>query len=470
MPNKNEIIKLNIDALSTDGAGIGRDGDGKAVFVPNSALGDSLEVKIIKVTKNYSVGKIEKIIKEGNGRWVPACSDCTVCGGCNFWHIDYETELSYKTRYVSDNLRKIGKLECGVAATSGSPETERYRNKVIYPVRENKNGEIAFGFFASRSHRLIEPENCRIEPKIFSEIAEETIRFMRENRVPAYNEEKGTGVLRNIYLRKTANGKVMLCLVLNRDFTEKKAYYSYITERISEIETVVLNYNNKNTNVVLGEKYETVYGEGFLEDTLCGLKIRISPASFYQINRNQAERLYKKAVEVASLRGDEVLIDLYCGTGTIGLTFARKVKKVFGVEIVPEAIENAKENARLNGIENAEFFCGDAAEGARELQKRGIKPDVVVVDPPRKGCGEETLGIIRDMAPEKIVYISCDSATFARDIAVLKEYGYEPGTVFPFDMFPRTAHVESVVCLSREKADDYVCISVHRKDLKKNIN
>ncbi len=450
MSKKNDIIKLNIDALSTDGAGIGRDEDGKAVFVPNSALGDCLEVRIIKVTKNYSVGRIEKVIKEGNGRCNPACSDCTVCGGCNFWHVDYDTELSYKTRYVSDNLRKIGKTDTPVSPAEASPETEGYRNKVIYPVRENKNGEMAFGFFASRSHRLIEPENCLIEPKIFSEIAEETINFMRKNRVPAYNEETGTGVLRNIYLRKTADGKVMLCLVLNRDFAEKEDFSSYITERFSQIETVVLNFNNKNTNVVLGEKYETVYGEGYLEDTLCGLKIRISPASFYQINRNQAERLYNKAAEVASLHGDEVLIDLYCGTGTIGLTFASKVKKVFGVEIVPEAIENAKENAKINGIENAEFFCGDAAEGAKHLKNKGIKPDVVVVDPPRKGCGEATLKTINDMNPEKIVYISCDSATFARDIAILKEYGYEPGTVYPFDMFPRTAHIETIVCLNKQ--------------------
>jgi 23S rRNA (uracil1939-C5)-methyltransferase len=450
MPKKNEIIKLNIDALSTDGAGIGRDEDGKAVFVPDSALGDSLEVRIIKVTKNYSVGKIVAIKTEGEGRCVPACVDCTICGGCNFWHIDYETELSYKTRYVSDNLRKIGKLECDVAAASGSPEIERYRNKVIYPVREGKDGEIAFGFFASRSHRLIEPENCRIEPKIFSEIAKETIKFMKKNRVSAYNEETGTGVLRNIYLRKTADGKVMLCLVLNRDFTEKEAFSSYITERFSEIETVVLNYNNKNTNVVLGEKYEIIYGEGSLEDTLCGLKIRISPASFYQINRNQAERLYNKAAEVASLRGDEVLIDLYCGTGTIGLTMASKVKKVFGVEIVPEAIENAKENAKINGIENAEFICGDAADGAKYLKNKGIKPNIVVVDPPRKGCGEATLSIINEMNPEKIVYISCDSATFARDLAILKDLGYDAGTVYPFDMFPRTAHVECCVCLTRK--------------------
>ena len=450
MAVKNEIIELNINALSTDGAGIGRDSDGKAVFVPDSAFGDCLEVKIIKVTNNYSVGKIVSVKKAGKGRTAPSCADCTTCGGCNFWHIDYETELFYKTRYVSENLRKIGKAECFVAAASGSPETERYRNKVIYPVREGKDGEISFGFFAPRSHRLIEPKNCLIEPKIFSEISRETIRFMKKNRVSPYNEENGRGALRNIYLRKTADDRVMLCLVLNEELECKKGFSSYITEKFSEIETVVLNYNDKNTNVVLSDRYEVVFGNGYIEDELCGLKIRISPASFYQINRNQAERLYRKAAEAANLRGDEVLIDLYCGTGTIGLSMADKVKRVIGVEIVPEAIENAKENARLNGIENAEFICADAAEGAAILHERGVKPDVVVIDPPRKGCGEETLRIIRDMSPEKIVYISCDSATFARDVAILKEFGYEPGTVYPFDMFPKTAHVE-VVCALRRK-------------------
>ena len=450
MAGKNEIIDLDITAVSTDGSGIGKTAEGLAVFVPAATLGDRLSVKIIKLTKSYAVGKILEVIAPGEGRVAPECTDCTRCGGCNFWHIDYETELRYKQRYVEDNVRRIGGSSAKTEETAPSPWVKRYRNKVIYPVREGTNGQPVFGFFAARSHRVIEVRDCLIEPEIFSRIASWIIAYMRRNNISAYNEETGKGLVRNIFLRTNTKGDVMLCLVVNGKFPGKNLFSQKAAETFDEIKTVVLNYNTAKTNVVLSDRYETVLGKGYLEDELCSLRFRISPASFYQINREQAARLYEAAARLADPRKDDVLLDLYCGTGTIGLSMHNKVKRVIGIEIVPEAVENARENAKINGIENAEFICGDAGKGAALLRERGVKPDIIIVDPPRKGCDGETLSVIKDLSPRKIVYISCNSATLARDIAVLEDFGYSAGTVYPFDMFPRTAHVESVVLLSRE--------------------
>lgn len=447
---KNELLELEIVSVSTDGAGIGRY-NGLAVFVPSSAVGDRLLVRIIKVTKSYAVGKIEEILTPSKDRVIPECTDCQKCGGCNFWHIDYKTELSYKTQFVCDNMKKLGGIDVDVKSCEASPSEKQYRNKVIYPVRPNKEGKPTFGFFAERSHRIIETRSCLIEPEIFSKIAEETINFMVKYGIKAYNEETNGGIIRNIFLRTTKKGEIMVCLVATKPFSESGLLAKHIKNLFPSVRSVVLNYNNKNTNVVLSDNFETVLGEDFIEDELCGLRFRISPASFYQINRDQAERLYNKAKELIAPKGREVLIDLYCGAGTIGLSMADSVKEVIGVEIVPEAIENANENARINGIKNAEFICADAGEGAKILKERGIKPDIIVVDPPRKGCTTDCLEVINSLSPEKICYISCNSATLARDMAVLEDFGYTAEAVYPFDMFPKTAHVECVVRLCRNE-------------------
>ncbi len=447
---KNEIIEMRIDSVSTDGNGVGRY-ENMPVFVPLAAVGDFLRVKIIKITKNYLVGKIEELLEEGKGRIAPDCSVFEKCGGCALRHIDYETECEYKRDYVKNNLRKIGKINCEVKPTIGADSRCAYRNKVIIPVRAGENGEAQFGFFAARSHRLIEAENCLLQSEIFSKIAKFCVTFCQKNNIKPYDELSGKGIIRNIYLRSSSEGKIMLCLVVTAAFSEKYDFAKVAAENFPEIETVLLNINRRRDNVLLSDKYECLYGEGFIEDTLLGLKFKISPASFYQINHKQTERLYSLVAELAEPKETDTVLDLYCGIGTIGLTIASRIKKLIGIEIVPEAIENAKENAAKNGIENAEFFCADAGKGANKIRERGEKINTVIVDPPRKGCDKETLEAIKTINPEKIVMVSCNSATLARDIAELQAFGYEiSGAVHPLDMFPGTPHVESVVCLKRK--------------------
>lgn len=447
---KNEIIEIKIDSVSTDGNGVGRY-ENIPVFVPLSAVDDFLRVKIIKITKNYLVGKIEELLEEGKGRIAPDCAVFEKCGGCALRHIDYKTECEYKRVYVKNNLRKIGKIDVPVEETISADSENFYRNKVMIPIREGENGKIQAGFFAARSHRLIECENCLLQPEIFSKIAKTTINLFEKHKIIPYNEETGKGIIRNLYLRISENGDIMLCFIVSSLFSESEEIAKEIVKVHPEIKTVLLNINKRRDNVLLGDKTICLLGEGFIEDTLLGLKFKISAPSFYQINHSQTEKLYSLAKKLAAPKETDTILDLYCGIGTIGLTMAKSVRKLIGIEIVPEAIENAKENARLNSIENAEFFCADAGKGANKILEMGERINTVIVDPPRKGCDEETLKAIKTINPEKIVMISCNSATLARDLSILLASGYKiDGSVYPLDMFPRTPHIETAVCLIRK--------------------
>ena len=448
MLKKNDEIELVIDGYTAEGSGVGHC-DGMAVFVGNSAVGDRLKAHIIKSKKTYAVGKIAEILSPSDDRIEIDCPYFNSCGGCAYRHISYEAELNAKKDRVEQAFSRLAHIDIKAESVCGG-ETERYRNKAQFPV--GFDGKIKIGFFAPRSHRIIDCPDCLLQPAEFSEITEVFRNWIKDNKISLYDEETHKGVLRHIYLRKaTATGEIMACAVINAD---RLPAVSFLAERLKKnknIKTFVLNINKEKTNVILGEKCENVFGDGYITDILCGNKIRISPLSFYQVNRTQAEKLYEKAGEYASVNGDETVLDLYCGAGTIGLSLARKVKKVIGVEIVPEAVEDAKINAKINSIENAEFFCGDASQAAKMLKEKGVKPDCVVLDPPRKGCDGELIKTVSEMNPERIVYVSCDPATLARDCAVLKEYGYNTDRLCVFDLFPRTIHVESVVLLTKEK-------------------
>ena len=457
MVNKNDEFNLKITGYTSEGGGVGKF-DGQAIFVENTAVGDEILCHIIKAKKTYAIGKTIKIIKPSRHRIEPECQSFKSCGGCSFGHIKYEEELKYKAQKVADAFTRIGGLSPEFGQIISSPETKRYRNKAQYPVRR-ENGILSIGFYAKKSHRVIDGGDCLLQPEDFTRIIEIFRKWINDNSITVYNEEIGIGLIRHIYLRKAfATGEIMVCAVINgTDLPEKEK----LTEALKEIDgfkTLVININREKTNVVLGDTCIPVYGDGYITDVLCGVKIKLSPLSFYQVNRNGAELLYKKAAEYAATNGDEDILDLYCGTGTIGLSMAKNVKSLIGVEIIPEAIEDAKENAEINGIKNARFICGDAKIAAQELQREGIKPHTVILDPPRKGCAEELLKTVSEIAPKKIVYVSCDPATLARDCARLLTLGYTVKEVTPVDMFPRTAHVESVALLSQQ-------IDVHRMKL-----
>lgn len=449
MVNKNDEFKLNITGYTSEGGGVGKF-DGQAIFVENTAVGDEILCHIIKAKKTYAIGKAVKIIKPSKNRIEPECEAFKSCGGCSFGHIKYEDELKYKAQKVEDAFKRIGGLYPEFKPIISSPETTRYRNKAQYPVRR-ENGILNIGFYAKKSHRVIDGGDCLLQPDDFTKIIEIFRAWINENNITVYNEEIGIGLLRHIYLRKAfATGEIMVCAVINGNTLP---YSEELIEMLKEIEgfkTLVVNINRERTNVVLGNTCTAIYGDGYITDILCDVKIKLSPLSFYQVNRNGAELLYKKAAEYVAPTPDQTVLDLYCGTGTIGLSMAASVKELVGVEIIPEAIEDAKVNAKLNGIENARFICGDASVAAKKLKEDGIKPDTVILDPPRKGCAEELLKTVAEINPEKIVYVSCDPATLARDCARLLDLGYLIQEVTPVDMFPRTHHVESVAHLMRK--------------------
>ena len=446
---KNEIIDLKITAMSSEGSGIGRY-EGLAVFVPLSAIGDELRVKILKVKSNCAFGKIEKIITPAPCRAEPDCEVFSKCGGCVYRHIDYAEELKIKQQRVEDAVRRIGGVDLDARAIVSDLKSEGYRNKAQYPVAQD--GSV--GFFANHSHRIISSNTCALQPEEFTRICEVFKFWMKTSGNAPYNEETGKGLVRHLYIRKAVvTGEIMVCLVINGEKVNaaKRLVDDLCAEIGENLKTVVLNLNKKRTNVILSETCIPIYGDGYIYDILCGVKIRINPLSFYQVNHDMAEKLYEKAKEYAAPKGKTVL-DLYCGAGTIGLSMADEAKEIFGVEIIPEAIEDAKYNAEMNGIKNTEFMCGDAAEAAKNLAERNVKPDVIIVDPPRKGCSEELLNTIsKDFAPETLVYVSCDPATLARDVKILATLGYTLKEYTPFDLFPRTSHVETVALLCREK-------------------
>lgn len=451
MVNKNDEFTLKITGYTSEGGGVGKY-DGQAIFVENTAVGDEILCHIIKAKKNYAIGKAVKIMKPAKCRIEPECSSFKTCGGCSYGHITYEEELSLKAQKVKDAFQRIGGLSPIFKPIIPSPETTRYRNKAQYPVKR-ENGILNIGFYAKKSHRVIDGDDCLLQPTEFTEIIEIFRKWINQNNITVYSETVGKGLIRHIYLRKAfATGEIMVCAVVNGDTLPESEKLTEMLKAVNGFKTLVVNINKENTNVVLGDICIPLYGDGYITDILCGVKIKLSPLSFYQVNRDGAELLYKKAAEYAAVNGDEDILDLYCGTGTIGLSMAHKVKSVTGVEIIPEAIEDAKENAKINGINNSRFICGDAAKAAEELKKDGIKPKTIILDPPRKGCAEELLKTVSEIAPEKIVYVSCDPATLARDCARLLTLGYEVKEVTPVDMFPRTSHVETVAKLSEKSS------------------
>ena len=452
MLKKNDEIYLTVKSCTVQGSGV-CDHDGMTVFVRGAVTGDRVLAHIIKVKKTYAVGIIKKLVQRSPMRAKNFCPIAEKCGGCCFAHIKYESELEIKAQQVADNFKRLGKLDITPAPIIPSPSSERYRNKAQYPV--GSDGRFAtIGFYAPMTHRIIDCADCLLQPKEFSEITDIFRNWIREKKISVYNEADGSGIIRHIYIRKAVvTGQIMVCIVANSDSIP---HAEALIEQLKEIDglaSVILNINRDKTNVVLGKECKTLFGSDYITDELCGLKFNLSPLSFYQVNHDGAEILYNKAKEYAALTGSETLVDLYCGTGTIGLTMAKDVKSLIGVEIIPQAIENAKENARLNGIDNAEFICADAAQAASTLLERGVKPDIVILDPPRKGCDEALIKTVAEMSPERVVYVSCDSATLARDCQRFAALGYRTLAATPVDMFPHTAHVETVVLLSKGEID-----------------
>jgi 23S rRNA (uracil1939-C5)-methyltransferase len=448
---KNDIVELEITGLTAEGSGVGRT-DNIAVFVPAAAVGDKLRVRILKTAKTYAFGKTEQILSASKDRIPVDCSQFLRCGGCVFRHISYKAELQAKEQRVRDAMQRIGNFQnIEIMPIVGAQDPNHYRNKAQLPTGRGVGKEITMGFFASHSHRIINCEECLLQPEAFADAMNAFKEWAKQSGEDVYNEETGRGHLRHLYLRQAgATGEIMVCVVVNGNGVHfENELVELLKERVTGLKSVIINSNREKTNVVLGNKCRTVWGSDYITDTLCGLNFHISPLSFYQVNRAQAEWLYTIAAEYAGLTGSETLLDLYCGTGTIGLSMAKNAKRVVGVEVVEQAVEDARKNAELNGIENAEFLCMDAAKAASMLKNRGERPNVVVLDPPRKGCDAELIEAVAKMSPERIVYVSCDPATLARDLKLFAEKGFAPQKLTPVDMFPRTAHVESVCLLTK---------------------
>ena len=464
MYRKNELIELNITSLTSDGDGVGRVGE-LVFFVPNTAVGDTIEARVLKVKKTYGFAKVERILTPSADRIEADCPVSLSCGGCVYRHISYEAELAAKRQKVVDAVTRIGKLSGDlVKDIIPSEKISGYRNKAMIPVGLNRKGEVVMGYYARHSHNIMHCLRCQLSPHIFNDIAEDFYAFLSKRPQLVYTSQNRRGI-RHLYLRYAeTTGDVMVCIVAGtRTFSDDDVLYQVLIEKYPQIKSIVVNVNPDETNVILGKKSYTVYGDGAITDTLCGLRFEISPPAFYQINRSQAERLYAKAKEYAALTGEESLLDLYCGTGTIGLSMVDRCRELIGVEVIPEAIENAKANAARNGITNARVLCGDATDAAATLKKEGIDPDVIVVDPPRKGLTPELIATITEMSPQKVVYVSCDPATLARDLKLFTEQNYSVKEITPVDMFPRTSHVETVCCLYHQKKE-FISVPYEPKD------
>ncbi len=448
---KNDIVKIKITSATAEGSGVGKTEDNIVVFVPMTAIGDEIEARILKVKKTYAFGKIEKIITPSSARISPDCPNFSKCGGCVWRHISYDEELKIKSQKVRDAVERIGGISTEFRPIIGSDRVNRYRNKAQFPVGKDKEGGAVIGFYAFHSHRIIDCDDCALQPEIFKTVMDVTRDFIERTNTDIYDESTGKGRLRHLYIRLgEVTNELMVCYVVNGNgLKQEDMLVKMLRESLPNLKTVVFNSNREKTNVILGNKNRVAYGKGYITDVLCRLKFKISPFSFWQVNRAQAEKLYSKAKEYAKLSGDEVLLDLYCGTGTIGLTMAQDCKQLVGVEIVEDAVNDAKANAEANEINNARFICADAPTAAEQLRKEGTAPDVVILDPPRKGCGEELVKTIRKMNPKRVVYVSCDPATLARDLKYFSENGYITHEVTPCDMFPRTAHCESVALLTK---------------------
>ena len=444
---KNRDYIVDISGLTSEGSGVARI-EGFTVFVEGALPEEQAEIRIVKVLKNYAFGKLLRILKHSPGRIEPSCGVVKRCGGCQLQHMSYEAQLQYKTQQVKDAIERIGGLK-GVTIydTIGMDNPWRYRNKAQFPV--GMDGDVAIGFYANRSHEIINTPQCAIQDEINDIVIQTAREFIKKHDISVYDENTGKGLIRHIVTRKGfKTGELMVCIVINGDSMPFDGdLIEMLKGSADDLKSVVLNVNKKKTNVILGERNIVIYGEEAIYDYIGEFKFRISPLSFFQVNPIQTEVLYNKALEYADLKGEETVFDAYCGIGTISLFLSKKAKKVYGVEIVPQAINNAKENAKLNGISNVEFIVGESETVIPEMYKKGVKADVIVVDPPRKGCDEKLLDVIAKMAPERVVYVSCNPATLARDLKYLTERGYQVREVQPVDMFPQTVHVETVVVL-----------------------
>lgn len=451
---KNRDYIVEISGLTSEGSGVARV-EGFTVFVEGGLPNEQAEIRIIKVLKNYAYGKLLRILKTSPGRVDPSCGVVKRCGGCQLQHMSYEAQLQYKTLQVKDAIERLGGLK-GVTIhdTIGMDNPWRYRNKAQFPV--GMDGDVMIGFYANRSHEIINTPQCAIQDAINDNVIQTVREFIKKYDISVYDENTGKGLVRHIMTRKGfMTGEVMVCIVINGDsIPSDKALAEMLRNSVDNLKSVVLNINKKETNVILGDRNIVIFGEEAIYDYIGEFKFRISPLSFFQVNPMQTEVLYKKALEYADLKGNEVVFDAYCGIGTISLFLSKKAKKVYGVEIVPQAIENAKENAKLNGVQNVEFIAGESETAIPELYKKGIKADVIVVDPPRKGCEEKLLDVIAHMGPERVVYVSCNPATLARDLKHLSDRGYQVKEIQPVDMFPQTVHTETCVRIERVKSID----------------
>ena len=464
---KNTLARLVIESLSSDGSGVGRL-DGKAVFVPATAPDDEITVRIVKDMGRYAFGIVEELHRSGPGHIQPDCPVYRPCGGCCFRHLDYETEAHAKEGFVADAFRRLGGFEdLPVLPLLTGPLTDRYRNKVQFPVGYDPAGNVTAGFFAGRSHRLVPCQDCLLQPKALNDIAAAVCAFLQRKGIPLYNEASHKGLVRHIFLRQGwHSGQVLLCLVINgRSLPHGEEFCAEMTRQFPQIKTIVLNVNRQKTNVITGEECIPLFGPGFIEDTLCGVPVKLGPLSFYQVNTPAAEQLYAVAREFAALCPEDTLLDLYCGMGTIGLSMAEDCRALVGVEIVPEAVESARGNAAAMGVENARFLCADAGQAATQLAAEGLTPQVICLDPPRKGCDAATLDAVLTMAPRRVVMVSCNAATAARDCRYLADRGYRPVKVQPMDLFPRTKHVETVVLLSKLNTKQHIEVELNLDEL-----
>ena len=459
---KNDLVTLEIEDCGIDGEGIGK-ADGFTVFVKDAVIGDTVTAKIIKAKKNYGYGRLMEVLKPSPYRVEPKCEFARQCGGCQLQALSYDQQLVFKTNKVKGHLERIGGFtDIPMEPIIGMDELFHYRNKAQFPVGRNKEGKIVTGFYAGRTHNIIENRDCALGVPENKEVLDRVIAHMEKYGIEPYNEVTGKGLVRHVLIRYGYFTKeVMVCLILNGNKFPKEEQLVKSLCEIPGMTSITINVNKKRSNVILGEEICLLWGQEYITDRIGDISYQISPLSFYQVNPMQTQKLYAKALEYADLHGQETVWDLYCGIGTISLFLAQKAKFVRGVEIVPAAIENAKENAKLNGLENTEFFVGKAEEVLpREYKKNGVYADVIVVDPPRKGCDETLLETMVEMNPERIVYVSCDSATLARDLKYLCERGYELRKVCPVDQFGMTVHVETVVLLSHKKPDGHINVKV----------
>lgn len=458
---KNRIYRAHIDGYSSEGLGIARIDD-QVVFVHGAIRGETCDVLVMKVLKNAAFGKIAALTEPSPARRQPDCPYYGRCGGCDFRHMSYEEELWAKRARVQDALTRIGGAEVTVEEILGAEQPLHYRNKSIYPI--SPAGEV--GFYRARSHQVVDVEHCLIQKPEADALAQAVRDYIARFRVEPYNEATGRGLLRHLYVRTSCRGESLACLLVNGSrLPHEQELVDMLRAAAPGVCGVVLGENTRRGNAILGDRYRTLWGRDYLTDTLCGLELRLSVPSFYQVNHDQAQRLYEKALEYAGLTGRELAVDLYCGAGTITQVLARRARHVIGGEIVPEAIRDAEDSARRNGVENVEFLCGDASRLAAELRQRGLRPDVICVDPPRKGLAPDVVEAAASMTPGRIVYVSCDPATLARDVARFAPLGYRPVRACAVDLFPGTAHVETVCLLSKLQSKEHIEIEVTMDEL-----